>query len=281
MLTTEDRERLQKEEEKKRAQREREREVLQENKAKESLDYVNSLAVTTGQEAYYKEKGIAPVFFGVKKDQSDNIVVPLMDIDGHHWSHVTLHGKGFKKIFKDSKVHGTFHLNGAESLAQIPGSFLLVEGYSTGAVINELTGQPVIACTTANNLGPVAVALNERYPDKSIIVMADNDAYLETEGKRNSGLTKAIATADAVEGHVIKPDFGKEQLDKSKTDFLDMARLQGKENARKYLAAKLGMIEATRAGFNKEKVAEKGQGAEVKKHEKVTGRQEAIADLGR
>ena len=281
VLTTEDRERLQKEGEEKRAQREREREVLQENKAKESLDYVNSLAVATGQEEYYTEKGIAPLFFGVKKDQSDNIVVPLIDIDGNHWSHVKLRKNGFKQIFKDSKAHGTFHLIGASNPGEIAGSFLLAEGYSTGAVINELTGQPVIVCTTANNLEPVAVALNERHPDKSIIVMADNDAYLESEGKNNSGLTKAIAAADAVEGHVIKPDFGKEQLDKSKTDFLDMARLQGKENTRKYLAAQLGMLEATRAAFHKETVAEKGKETEVKKPEKATERQEAVADLGR
>ena len=281
VLTPEDRERLQKEGEEKRVQRDKEREVLQENKAKESLDDVKSLVVATGQEEYFKEKGIAPLFFGVKKDQSENIVVPLMDIDGNHWSHVNLRKNGFKHIFKDSRAHGTFHLIGASSPAEISGPFLLAEGYSTGAVINELTGQPVVVCTTANNLEPVAVALKERHPDKSIIVMADNDAYLEAEGKKNCGLTKAKAAADAVEGHVIKPDFGKERLDKSTTDFLDMARMQGKEKARKDLAAKLGMIEATRTAFNKEKVAEKGQGTEIKQKEKATERQAAVADLGR
>ncbi len=79
---------------------------------------------------------------------------------------------------------------------------------------------------------------------------------LEAEGKTNRGLIKAKAADAAVDGHVITPDFGREQLDKSRTDFLDMARITGKDNARQHIEAKLGMIEAAKTAFNKEKVTE-------------------------
>ena len=247
VLTPEDRERLQKEQEEKKAQRAQERQEQYEQKAKESQEYIQGLKQATGEEKYYQDKGIAPSTEGVLVDPRGNIVVPLVDIDGQQWSHVTLQANGFKQNLKDARLQGTFHVIGAANHEAITGAILLVEGYSTGAAVNEATGLPVVVCTSANNLENVAVAMRERHPDQSILILGDNDEYLTAEGKQNQGKVKALAAAAAIDGHTLFPDFGNQASDKSRTDLLDMKREAGLERLHDYITAKLSTIEAEEA----------------------------------
>lgn len=247
VLSSEDRERLQKEQEEKKAQRAQERQEQYEQKAKESQEYVQGLKQASGDEKYYQEKGIAPSTEGVLTDARGNIVVPLVDIDGEQWSHITLQANGFKQNLKDARMQGTFHVIGAANHDAITGAIILVEGYSTGAAVNETTGLPVVVCASANNLENVAAAMRERHPNQPILILGDNDEYLIAENKQNQGKVKALAAAAAIEGHVLFPDFGNQAPDKSRTDFLDMKRGAGLERMHDYITAKLATIDAAEA----------------------------------
>ena len=244
VLTDDDRARLGKEAQEKKTRREKERQEMHVKKSMESQEITNKLAPATGMEAYFTGKGINIQNPGVKIDAKDNIVVPLVDIDGQQWSHQILQHNGFKQIFKDSRLQGTFAMVGAQSIQDLKGDILIAEGYSTAATIHEATGKPVIASTSSNNLKHVAAALHSRYPTKSIYIMADDDRYLINQGKINAGMVKAMEAAEAVSGHVISPDFDDAKMDKSKTDFNDMARIRGKETVKKHIQAKLELAQS-------------------------------------
>ncbi|MBU0910254.1 MAG: toprim domain-containing protein, partial [Proteobacteria bacterium] len=250
VLTDEDRVRLEKEGLEKKVQRAKERQELYAQKARESQEITRDLATATGREAYFTGKGISITNPGVKVDAKGNIVVPLVDVDGKQWSHQTLQTNGFKQIFKDSRLQGTFALIGAKSVHDLKGEILLAEGYSTAATIHEVTGKPVVVSTTSNNLKHVATALRDRHPNQAIYIMADDDRYLIEQGKMNAGQVKAREAAEAIDGRVISPSFAGAKPDKSSTDFNDMARLQGKETVRDYIQAK---IDLARAGKKIEK----------------------------
>ena len=93
--------------------------------------------------------------------------------------------------------------------------------------------------TTSNNLKHVAKALNEHFQDKNIYIVADDDQYLENQGKINTGLVKAREAAEAVGGTIVSPDFAGVTPNKIRTDFNDMARLQGKDKVRNFITANL------------------------------------------
>lgn len=261
VLTNEDRARLKKEGQEKKALREKERLETYTQKAKESQEIAAKLSSATGKEKYFAAKGINIKDPGVKIDSRGNVVVPLVDIDGKQWSHQTLQTNGFKQIFKDSRLQGTFALVGAGPVQDLKGGDILIaEGYSTAATIHEATGKPVVVSTTSNNLKHVATALHQRYQDKSIYIMADDDRYLIEQGKINAGQVKAKEAAKAVDGHVISPDFAGAKMDKTRTDFNDMARMRGKESVRDYIAAKM---ELARSGKKIEKEQKKEQERET------------------
>lgn len=246
-LTDSDRVRLSKEGQEKKAIREKERLEVYMKKAEESQAITDKLSPATGEEDYFKNKGIQVSDPSVKTDTKGNIVIPLRDVSGKQWSHQKLQTNGFKQIFKDSRLMGNFAIIGAKSLGDIKGDYTLVEGYSTGATINEVTGQPVIVCTSSNNLKHVATALHKHNPTKDIYILADDDRYLADQGKPNSGQLKAKEAAQAVGGAVISPHFEKlKKFDKEHTDFHDMARVHGKELLKKHLLAQKSLAQTAK-----------------------------------
>ena len=71
---------------------------------------------------------------------------------------------------------------------------MICEGYATGASIHEATGHAVICAMNSGNLSEVAKAARELWPQREIIVAADDDQF--TDG--NPGLTKATAAARSI-----------------------------------------------------------------------------------
>src|SRR5439155_15251659 len=74
------------------------------------------------------------------------------------------------------------------------GALVICEGYATGASVHEGTGFATVAAMNAGNLPTVAKALREKFPEREIILAADNDQF--TDG--NPGQTKARESALAV-----------------------------------------------------------------------------------
>src|SRR6516164_8706691 len=81
------------------------------------------------------------------------------------------------------------------------GPLVLCEGYATGASIHEATGYAVLCAMNCGNLLSVAKAARELWPQREMIVAADNDQW--TDG--NPGQRKGTAAARAIRAKLGVP----------------------------------------------------------------------------
>ena len=112
----------------------------------------------------------------------------------------------------------------------------LAEGYASALDVRRALGGtvPVVTAFDSGNLEPVAKALRERYPDKPILIVGDDDPKLVEKTGINPGRVHATAAARAVNGHVFFPTF---LPDSEGTDFNDLMRSPlGESGARRQLA---------------------------------------------
>jgi putative DNA primase/helicase len=136
---------------------------------------------------------------------------------------------GTKRFAKDGRKEGCFHTvggNGPDALAAAP-AIVIGEGYATMCSAKQALGFPTVAAFDSGNLKAVAVALKERYPEKPIVFLGDNDVHLEQSAlKRNPGKVKAQEAAREVGGTAIFPIFAPNEQDRDPagfTDFNDLA----------------------------------------------------------
>ena len=143
------------------------------------------------------------------------LVIPLY-VDGVLRS-LQFIGATDKRFLKDGRTAGCYY-----PIGRPDGVLCIVEGFATGATINEATGFAVAVAFNAGNLEAVARAMRAKFPDLILIICADDD--YQTDG--NPGLTKATTAARAVGGLLALPVFGADRLAKA-TDFNDMASAYG------------------------------------------------------
>ncbi|MDR2745120.1 MAG: DUF5710 domain-containing protein, partial [Desulfovibrio sp.] len=156
--------------------------------------------------------------FGVKVDAQGNLIVPGRNVSGAIRTILTITPE-VKKFELGAEVKGTFHLIDPHKKQENKNSMILIaEGYATAASVHMGTGLPVVCAFNTNNLLAVARAMREKYPDKPIVFMADDDHQQE----KNPGLTKAWEAAKEVGGKVISPEFTAEEKARGLTDFNDL-----------------------------------------------------------
>ncbi|WP_188052143.1 toprim domain-containing protein [Azospirillum sp. Sh1] len=117
----------------------------------------------------------------------------------------------------------------------------MAEGYATAATLHRETGLAV--AFNAGNLGPVAEALRQPYPEKPLVIAGDNDHAKERQGKPNVGREKAEEEAARVGGTVLLPTFRPEDRG---TDWNDLARSQGRGELVEQVSAGLARGERQR-----------------------------------
>ena len=101
------------------------------------------------------------------------LVLALQDFDGEIRSLQTIAPNGRKKLMTGGAKKG-FHIPVSD---QGHGRLLICEGFATGASLAEMfPDDGVIASVDAGNLPPVAQAARAKFPDREIIIAADNDA---------------------------------------------------------------------------------------------------------
>lgn len=197
------------------AKAEAEHKVQQGDAARQASEYWNAAAEAPEDHPYLVRKGIKPhgahVYNGA-------LLIPLFD-NGKLQSLQFIRENGEKRFLKDGRISGCYFEIGDPESAQ---ALCIVEGFATGATINEATGYPVVVAFNASNLHAVAQLMRERFPRLKLIVCADNDAG--TEG--NPGMTKGKEAAQAVGGLLAIPDFGDDRTE-AMTDFNDMAAKSG------------------------------------------------------
>lgn len=177
-----------------------------------------------GDHPYLIRKGIKA---SGAKLYNEALLIP-MRADGDIHSLQFIGPDGEKRFLTGGRVKGCFFSIGNPKGAA---ALCIAEGFVTGTTIHEATGYPVAVAFNAGNVGAVAKAMRDKFPDLRLILCADDDA--QTEG--NPGLTAATEAARSVGGLLAIPDFGANR-DPDITDFNDMAVLLGLEAVRNAIA---------------------------------------------
>jgi putative DNA primase/helicase len=180
---------------------------LHERTAQRLLRDLNELVPLEQATRYLQRKGIKPQS-GVFADRDGQVTyVPGMDADGKVWTMQAIQPDGTKRFAKDSRKEGCFHvLGGMPALAQAP-ALVISEGYATAGSLSQSLGFATIAAFDAGNLVHVTRALHQKFPDKPVIIAADDDRHLELTHGVNTGRTKAQEAAAATGGHLLLPIF--------------------------------------------------------------------------
>ncbi|NHV27690.1 DUF927 domain-containing protein [Burkholderia sp. D-99] len=154
------------------------------------------------------------------KQLSNQLLIPLRDIDGTLHSAQYIQPDGAKRFKSGGRVAGCFCMVGDDP--NDGDTILIAEGWATACSLHQATGHAVFAAMNAGNLLAVAKAVRLKYLMATIIVCADDD-YL-TAG--NPGLTKAQAAAQEVGGTVAPPVFGADRPS-GVSDFNDLHCIKG------------------------------------------------------
>src|SRR5208282_4071582 len=222
---------------------------------------------------YLKAKRIS-LQAGAFETARGSMAIPACDADGKLWSVQYVNSDGSKRFARDSRKEGCFHIvgapysqnllsTGADGVARPrpiadlrqAKALVIAEGYATAATLKELYNTPsdgereqlkddqteiyrgveFTAAFDAGNLPHVASALRERYPDKAIVIAADNDVSLAEGQGRNPGLINGQKAAGAIHAELLVPRFNDEKIQAGMTDFNDLA---SHDEVRKGLVAK-------------------------------------------
>ena len=180
--------------------------------------------------------------------QKDSLIIPQYNKDGELRSFETIGYNGAKYALKDGEKNGlSLQLGNVENGKP----FIVAEGYATGATLKEQAKIPVIVTFGKGNLVDVATDLRERYPDSKIYFAADNDYKNELQGKGNGGVENATRAADAINGHVLIPQFAQGDTGKDWNDvFID----KGLSEFRNQLKMQLEKINGVTVGKDAPKI---------------------------
>lgn len=182
---------------------------------------------------YMVRKGIEPTIGAMMDGRDSTIHLPAIDAQGKHWTTQYIQDDGTKRYAKDSHKEGCFHVvNGGktpeEALAALAAAprLMIGEGYATMNTIGTVVGHPTVSAFDSGNLPAVAKALHERFPDKPIFIVGEDDQRVLERHGYNPGREKATEAANAVGGKAMFPTFapGEQAADPKRfTDFNDLA----------------------------------------------------------
>jgi len=111
-----------------------------------------------------------------------------------------------KKNMKGGKAKGSYLVIGCNNGHEITDSdkpVFISEGFATGCTLNEQTDYPVVITFSCNNYKSVILQIKEQYPDRRLVIAADNDFTNDN----NPGLNKAKEIANELEIEYVYPDF--------------------------------------------------------------------------
>ena len=199
-LSAADHERLRTEINRQRQKREAAEAKKYEVAASLACQYLDDLNPAISENFYLTRKKVKPAP-GLKED-NDILVVPVHSPDsGQPMSYQRINAAGDKKNMPNGQMSGGYFF--------IPGNdgpLILVEGIATGLSINMATGKSVLVAFFAHNLTAVARMARDRYPNREIIIAADNDVTTDAKHGKNPGVKAANAAALAIGGKVAIPD---------------------------------------------------------------------------
>ncbi|WP_020405856.1 zincin-like metallopeptidase domain-containing protein [Hahella ganghwensis] len=195
------------------ATRAKEQERAQEAASQSVVNQAAGLTPPTKPTTYLKNKGVG-LHNGVLTDESEKkTYIPAYDTSGKQWTMQYINEDGTKRFAKDSRKEGCFHvIGGLEALEKAP-ALVLSEGYATAATNAESLGFATVVAFDSGNLPTVAAALHNKYPEKPVVILGDDDRHQAITQGTNPGRDKANEAAKATGGKAIFPVFAPGEAD--------------------------------------------------------------------
>ncbi|MGE4556087.1 MAG: DUF3987 domain-containing protein [Desulfovibrionaceae bacterium] len=191
--------------------------------AMQKAEYILSVsAPAKNNNPYLKKKSILS-YGEIRGGKSDSLILPVKDVSGKLLGLQFIFKDGKKRFLRGSKTSGGFFVIPAHKKAN--GDLYIAEGYATGATIHAATNATVLVAFNAGNLISVARLAREKYPERMIIICADDDR--EVEG--NPGISKATEAAKAIKAKLAVPSFNDPT---GRTDINDLHLAEGIEAVR-------------------------------------------------
>lgn len=190
------------------------------------------LSAELGDAEYLLRKGVG--YYGIRFRDGEYgkvAIVPMKDISGKLWSYQIINPDGAKRYAKDIETKFLLHVL-QQPIDGLP--IGLAESYVTAASCFELTGMAMVTAFSADNLKPVGMALRAKFRNSPIIVFGDNDRHLQ----ENKGKLAAEAVKDELGStcHIVIPEFNKYPVQKEFSDWNDLVREIGVQEARNKIA---------------------------------------------
>jgi phage/plasmid primase-like uncharacterized protein len=176
-----------------------------------------------GESDYLRRKGVGSYGIRFRNNTYGRVaVVPLRDGSDRLWSYQLLNSDGTKRVPKNIKVGGLFHILQPFVNGQ---SIALAESYVVAATYYEVMGLPTVTAISSSNLEQVALTLRSNYPNSRIIVLADNDRHLEV----NKGVQAAYLVKNRLGTNctVAIPNFEGFPAISDYSDWNDLVREKG------------------------------------------------------
>lgn len=187
----------------------------------------------TDAHVYLRRKGVRS--FGLRVASDGRLIVPVLDaFDDRGQSLQYIAANGEKRFLSGGKTAGgCFALRAKDG--RVDGPLLICEGYATAASLRMATGHAVIMAFNAGNLAEVARTMRQRFPEREIVLCADNDEGGEKPDGTpcNVGVEAARKAAAAVGGKLAICPL----IDGRKADFNDLHLAQGVDAVREAVEA--------------------------------------------
>ena len=195
----------------------------------------NSAKPAPDNHAYLLRKEVRP--FGLRVARDGRLVVPVMDIEGNIQSVQFIAGDGSKRFLTGGKTQGGFFVIPSSGGLGDGGTILVCEGVATGVSLHMATGMSVVVSFNCGNLAAVGKMLRTAFPDRTIIVCADNDITDHNGNPRemNPGVDAATKAAAAIGAKLaICP-----AINGNSADFNDLHREKSLDIVRQVIEAAL------------------------------------------
>lgn len=186
--------------------------------------------------------------YDLRREKNGTLLIPLCDKDGLLWSVQRIWENGEKRgkmygkrtvndVSYPSKKEGLFYVVGAshDSIKSLD-RIILVEGFATGASLQQALGEPVVMTLDKGNLKTVARIFAETYPKAELIIAGDNDAGKELYGKVtngrkpvNEGKKATLEIRDELGATIALPQFNEQDTKNGMSDWNDLMLSEGRE----------------------------------------------------
>lgn len=198
-LSDDDRRRLHEEIERQKAERTAKLEADQAAASEKAKAYLARLPAATDANPYLKHKGVNSCP-GLLADGNLLVVPVLSPKDNQPMSYQTVNPESSKLFLKGGQTKGGYFVIKGDG-----DPLLICEGIATGVSLHQATGHTTLVAFSSRNLAGVAKMAWERYPDRKIILAADNDLKTAKKIGNNPGIEAATDAARSVNGLLAIP----------------------------------------------------------------------------